>query len=276
MFLSAFTSADSIAQRVDALPTKYRLAETSSFDSHSTLNHRALNERAFDLAETIFNNARVVQYVHDHGGAAVQVRELSDGGLESKNDCSGFISYVLDKVAPKHYDPIRRRQLERTHPQAKVFAHFFAELSTNEPRDGWVSVANYRELRRGDIIAWEKGPSTTDHAGKGNSGHVMMVCEAPLSAEPMTVASRVYRIVNVPVIDSSSVYHFPPEELPPSAGQSHRDGLGKGVIRLVVNEEDRAIGYWEGSYWGEGQKNITRPKLTDIIGFGRIVPLRAR
>jgi hypothetical protein len=242
-----------------------RIAELTSRESDS------LEERAYEFADKIFKDARVVHYEHLHQPAREQVQS-KDGNLVSRNDCSGFISYVLFNIAPKHYHPIREMQPDRNYPQAKTFARFFQRLSAEESHDGWIGVRSFRDLRRGDIIAWEKGQTSTNHSGKGNSGHVMMVRDTPRKLESVIYEGRQLVMVSVPVLDSSSVYHFPPEELPPSAEQSHRDGLGKGDIKLVVDEQGRPIGYWEGTYWGEGQKDVRKPSFSEIIGFGRMIP----
>lgn len=249
-----------------------RIADASANNISELASHEdSLDARAYDFADRIFRNAKEVHYQHLHEPAKEQVRER-DGRLVCRNDCSGFISYVLDSVAPKHYRPIRERQPERAYPQAKTFAQFFHELSADAPYEGWVGVPSYKDLRRGDIIAWEKPPS--GNSNKGNSGHVMMVRDHPGNLERFVIDGRTLLLVSIPVLDSSSVYHFPPEELPPSAEQSHRDGVGKGDVKLVLNERGKAVGYWEGTYWGEGQKEIRKPAFSDMIGFGRLVPDR--
>lgn len=261
--------ADSAGTVTEQSPTK--IAEASTGFSELGAREDSLDVRAYDFAERIFREAKVVQYQHLHEPAKEQVQE-KNGQLVCRNDCSGFISYVLDSVAPKHYRPIRERQPERGYPQAKTFAKFFHELSSDTPRDGWIGVPSYKDLRRGDIIAWEKPPSGNSH--KGNSGHVMMVRDHPGNLERLLIDGRSLVLVSVPVLDSSSVYHFPPEELPPSAEQSHRDGVGKGDVKLVLDEQGKPVGYWEGTYWGEGQKEIRKPAFSEMIGFGRMVPNR--
>ncbi|MBX9670589.1 MAG: hypothetical protein K2X93_23505 [Candidatus Obscuribacterales bacterium] len=44
--------------------------------------------------------------------------------------------------------------------------------------------------------------------------------------------------VRVRVIDSSTTYHFPLEELPPNANLDHRDGLGIGYVRVYLSSKD--------------------------------------
>lgn len=268
LLLSLFLSTAALADP-DLFPSSVKVAELTSHDADSRSSD-SLEDRAYNLADNIFNEARVVHYEHLHEPASEQVHR-KDGTVVSRNDCSGFISYILFSVAPKHYRQIREMQPERDYPQAKTYARFFHHLSADESHDGWVGVRSVSDLRRGDIIAWEKGQTSTNHSGKGNSGHVMMVRNTPGSPERIMHQGRNLLLVNVPVLDSSSVYHFPPEELPPSAEQSHRDGLGKGDIKLLLDEQGKPIGYWEGTYWGEGQKDVRKPSFSDMIGFGRLV-----
>ena len=229
-----------------------------------------LGQRAYEKAEWVFDHASDVHYRHFKHPASEQVHD-EDGRVISNNDCSGFVSYIIHSVAPKHYTPIRDRQSERPYPQAKVYAHFFGSLSQDSAQDGWIKVGSFRELRRGDFIAWVKGGSSPDHGGHGNSGHVMIVRDQPGEPYTQEIGGTKYRLVNVPVLDSSSMYHFQPEVLPPQAGQQHRDGLGKGDIKLVLDEQGKAIGYWEGSFWGEGNKEVRHPTESTAIHFGRLV-----
>lgn len=230
-----------------------------------------MSERVFAAAEKIFGAATIVHYEHLHAPAGEQVRWLRDGGCVAKDDCSGFVSFILHTVGKRHYLAIKEAG-SSIYPKAKTYAQFFVSLTPGQASQGWLRVTSWRDLGRGDIIAWEKGDLAENHHG-GNTGHVMIVAQAP--AEPATVEAegRTYRYVPVRVIDSSSVKHFPPESLPPNAGQEHRDGLGEGTIRLILGENDKVIGYWEGSYWGEGQKDVKKPSLSNIIGMARMVSL---
>lgn len=223
-----------------------------------------VGEQALKLAESIFDKASVVRYVHRDVKAADQVETDDDGTVESLTDCSGFISYIVHAVAPRHYRAVRSREPGWPYPQAKVWATFFDTLDTTEPRDGWLRINSWKELRPGDIIAWKEGD-----AASTNTGHVTMVAGRPGSLQEEAGV----RFVQIPVIDSSSVYHFAPEQLPPKAYQKHRNGLGIGGIRIILSETGAPIGYWEGTYWGEGEKPVKGPTLSNMVRFGRMVSL---
>jgi cell wall-associated NlpC family hydrolase len=229
-----------------------------------------LTERAYAKADEVFKDATSTHYEHLKELARDQVR-FDNGSCSARTDCSGFVSYVLHSISPRHYEEIRLVQPERKYPQASAYEKFFASLSADQPQSGWLRVASIRDLRPGDIIAWAKPPAP-DGSRKGNTGHVMFVAQRPTGVETEDVEGKRIRFVPVRVIDSSSVRHFPPEELPPNSGQSVRDGVGKGVVRIVVDDNDRPIGYWEGTYWGEGQKPLRHPSFTDSIAFARLIP----
>lgn len=223
----------------------------------------ALARLVYEKANSIFENAQKVHYRHVSKRASDQVFMDNQGCLVVDSDCSGFISYVLHSVAPRQYKAVWLSQ-SLAHPKAKAYAEFFADLSTKEVQDGWLGLYSYRQLKRGDLIAWASPQA-------GRSGHIMLVDRPASEVKEITVDGDNYHYVDVYVLDDSSVYHFGPEELPPNAGQTHRNGLGKGYIRLVLDDDGRAIGYWEGYYWGEGGKDITHPKFSKLVSFARLV-----
>lgn len=237
--------------------------------SHPTppYDSTTLNEQAFKLAMTIFERASRVHYGHRDAVAAEQLTTDADGSAEASVDSSGLISYIIHSIAPRHYQVIRQIQPKASYPQARIWARFFDELCSERPVEGWVPVEKWQDLRAGDIIAWEN-----DDAANDNTGHVMMVANKPSVVQELR-GERGFRYVEVPVIDSSPVYHFPPERLPPHAGQRHRDGLGMGCVRIILSESNTPVGYWVGNYSAEDAKAIDGPTACKLIRFARMVSL---
>jgi putative intracellular protease/amidase len=233
-------------------------------DSGVRTDDSELGDEAVRLAQTIFEHATEVRYCHKEKPASRQIVTYDDGAVEANTDCSGFISYIVHKIAPRHYRAVRSREPGHSYPQAKVWARFFDTLDGSEPRDGWLGITDWRQLRPGDLIAWKEGKAESK-----NTGHVMMVFSKP--SAPRQEGG--VRFIEVAVIDSSSVYHFAPEHLPPNAHQNHRNGLGMGNVRIVLSDEGKPIGYWAGTYWGEGHKDVTGPTLSNMVRFARMVPL---
>jgi hypothetical protein len=228
------------------------------------------SDRIFERAEWVFNNAEQVHYKHHKVPAVRQVRSFSNGRCEADTDCSGFVSYLLSEF-PRQYEAIRILQPERNYPQAKIFTQFFNGLKSNTPTKGWLKVSQVAELKRGDFIAWKKPEPADGVKRKSNSGHVAIVIDRQGPVEEMEINGKIIRYQSINVIDSSSVKHFHPECLPPLSMMPHRDGVGKGVVRIILDNANRPIGYWEGTYWYEGSKEIRKPTFTESIAFARLV-----
>jgi len=213
-------------------------------------------------AESLLRSVSDVHYEHLHAPASDQVT-----GNTAHNDCSGFVSYLLAKHAPAQYAAISSKQPQKEYPQAKTYAKFFTELEST--RAGWKKVLNINHVKRGDYIAWAK--QIVPGQKSGNTGHVAIVAAPPGDVRETTVNDKRVLYVEIKVIDSSSVDHFAPDLLPPNAGQKHRDGIGEGYVRIIVDTDHKPVGYWEGTFWNEGGKPISGPSYTPIIGFARLV-----
>lgn len=228
------------------------------------------SEKLFQRADWVFNNAEQVSYAHRKASALNQVKSFSNGRCEADTDCSGFISYVLSEF-PEQYEAIKSLQPDRKYPQAKTYMQFFSRLEPGKAVGGWMRVARIEDLRRGDLIAWKKPQPPDAVKKKSNTGHVAIVVDKRGPIEEIQISGKTYKYQSVYVIDSSSVKHFQPEQLPPLSSMSHRDGVGKGVVRIILDQSNRPIGYWEGTYWYEGGKEIRNPTLTESIAFARLV-----
>lgn len=228
------------------------------------------SERIFERADWVFNNAEQVHYGHRQTSAVKQVKSFSNGRCEADTDCSGFVSYVLSEF-PRQYEAIRILQPERKYPQAKIYMQFFNALKSDVPISGWMKVNQIADLRRGDFIAWKKPQPADGVKRKSNTGHVAIVIDRQGPIEETQIDGKTIRYQSINVIDSSSVKHFQPEQLPPLSMMPHRDGVGKGVVRIILDGSNRPIGYWEGTYWYQGSKEIRKPTFTESIAFARLV-----
>lgn len=261
---------------VEGEPARTR---ANSLEKSNTENHEApssvvrnkehepadLNAKALKFAQSIFDNASEVRYVHNEVPARRQVITEPDGSMIARTDCSGFISYIVDSMAARHYKVVRSLEPGHAYPQAKVWASFFNTLDSQQAHDGWLAISDWRNLKPGDFIAWKEGG-----ANASNTGHVMLAAGKPSAIQQ----SDGYRYFEIQVIDSSSVYHFQPEYLPPKASQRHRNGVGVGCIRIILSDTNEPIGYWAGTYWGEGQKPVRKPTYSKLVRFARMVSLQ--
>lgn len=241
-----------------SLTSAAAIAEAPDFNSTES---SSLPDRIVLDAETLLQSVTDVHYEHLHSPANAQVT-----GKVAHNDCSGFISYLLAKHAPLQYAAISSEQPQKEYPQAKTYAKFFNQLDAR--RAGWQKVLNIKEVKRGDYIAWAK--PVVPGQKSGNTGHVAIVAAPPGNVCQALINDKQILYVPLKVIDSSSVDHFAPDLLPPYAGQKHRDGLGEGFVRIIIDAHNQPIGYWEGTFWNEGGKPISAPSYTPVIGFARL------
>jgi hypothetical protein len=131
---------------------------------------------------------------------------------------------------------------------------------------GFEQVKDPALLSEGAIIAWAK----PNYSGRGNTGHVAIVDGTPGPEHQEMINGQNYNVIDVPVIDASSVSHFN-ETLPPNAHQSQRDGLGKGVVRVIVDSNETPIGYMEGTFSNEEKRAIIEPTMGAEISMARLV-----
>jgi hypothetical protein len=228
-----------------------------------------LSSRFYNKAEEVFENTVSSHYEHLHEGAIDQVQRFGNR-YSTTTDCSGFVSYVLKDVAPNHYYTLCE-MTRRSYPHAATYARFFKDLNGNKSINGWLGISSYRSLQRGDVIAWERTHQSSGYQKKHGSGHVMIVINPPGKPITENFQGMVIKYVEVYVLDSSAVEHFPPQLLPPLANQNQRDGVGKGMIRLILDDQNNVIGFWEGTFSREKNARIKGPSYTNRIGFARLI-----
>ncbi|HEX2746092.1 MAG TPA: hypothetical protein VHN16_17065 [Streptosporangiaceae bacterium] len=131
-------------------------------------------------------------------------------------DCSAYVGYVLQQIAPQHYDTIHNGGGSHG-PLAVDFYHLFRALPPSGA-DGWQPIQPLADARRGDIVAWD-----FPMAGAGdNTGHVFIVVADPRVFDDGVVAVRAY--------DSSNVIHY--DDTRGHGGDSPATGLGSGTIHF--------------------------------------------
>ena len=168
-------------------------------------------------------------------------------------DCSGFIDYALQKVAPAAYAEISISKPSSQRPLAQDFYNLFARsrsvrlAKSTSKTSHWQQVPKVDRLQAGDIVAWLRPPESDSN----NTGHVMIIASGP-RINP----DRADEIL-IPVIDSTSSPH---------ANDTRRQGetgLGRGTIGAIFNDRGKAIAYrWRGGLSQQAQ-------ATDIA-FGRL------
>ena len=139
-------------------------------------------------------------------------------------DCSGFVSYVLQRVTPERYAEIPK-EAKQNRPRAFKYYEFFAALSVG-PSDGWRRLPHLWDCKRGDIIAWR---FKQIESGK-DTGHVLIVAGEP---ELLTDGN-----VAVPVYDSAATPHFDDSRDTPGDPQT---GVGRGTLVFEVDDDGSPV-----------------------------------
>jgi hypothetical protein len=145
-------------------------------------------------------------------------------------DCSGFVSYVLERVAPEHYGAIPR-EVAHAYPRAFEFFDYFVSRAA-QASFGWRRVDRFVDAREGDVVAWREQRVRDDQ----DSGHIFVVAQAPIPIGDGFWLVGVY--------DSSDIPHFDDSR---ERGSEFRSGVGMGGILIRVDAEGRAIGFIFGS-----------------------------
>jgi cell wall-associated NlpC family hydrolase len=163
-------------------------------------------------------------------------------------DCSGYVGYVLQRIAPRHYGTIPSDSAAGR-PLAFDFYDLFSGLP-HEEADGWRAVPPLAGARRGDIVAWR---SELLEPGE-NTGHVFIVAADPEIFDDGVISVLAY--------DSSNILHY--DDTRGQGGNSPATGLGSGRIHFRVGDSG-----WEFQF-GPGDQYHECP-----IAVGRIEPFSA-
>jgi len=130
-------------------------------------------------------------------------------------DCSGFVSYLIQQVAERHYQMLAKSTAD-PRPLARDYYRFAAALAPSI-HQGWRRIIQLADAMPGDIVAWNHRDAST-----GDTGHVFVVAN--------DAVARPDGEYLIPVYDSSSRKHFDD-----SRGDGHKfaDGVGSGQSRFA-------------------------------------------
>jgi hypothetical protein len=194
-----------------------------------------VGENIADAAEKLISDIRQTHYQH-------KTYVVPSEGIYDM-DCSGFVDYLLRRVAPQQYANL---PIETGHarPRAAMYFDLFHGLPDNHAT-GWKSIDRLANAERGDILAWSLEASTQK---PGDTGHVVIVASPPILAN-----KHEYKIA---VYDSSGIHHD--DDSRPKG----MNGIGKGVITFRVDDPGAPAGF---------QFNSLARFHLEPIAIGRIV-----
>jgi len=176
---------------------------------------KAIHDTVAAESKRIVDNVRYTDYRHH-----TEVDEFTGTYIM---DCSGFVSYVLERVAPAHFAMIPK-EVDQPRPRAFEFYEYFSALKAES--DGWHPIHRIAHVRKGDIISWRHLGSMELHK---DTGHVLIVAQTP-----SVQADDVY---SVSVYDSSDIPHN---------DDTRRDGVtgvGMGEIKFRADCDGRPTSF---------------------------------
>jgi hypothetical protein len=162
-------------------------------------------------------------------------------------DCVGLVYDTLRYATPVAWRSIvEAAALPRGRiPGPARYRAFFANLHQS-PLQGWQAVDKVADLRRGDVVAWERKLEFS-------TGHALVLAEDPVREADGVWWAAVY--------DASSSAHT--DDTRPNDPRaevlertSRRSGLGRGVMGIIA---DPATGGLTGFRWSRKAKPVTAP-----------------
>ncbi len=168
------------------------------------------------------------------------------GAPQCRTDCSGFIDALL-----KHIYGLKSAQLKEWFGTGRPVAKdYYAVIAAEH---GFRRIPLVSQVRAGDLLA------VTYPSGSTNTGHVMLVADAPRPREataPIVAGTRQWEVT---VIDESESGHGKTDTRH-NPDKSMRDGLGRGVLRIYTDAAGQIAGYsWSTLKASKFQSAQTRP-----------------
>lgn len=136
-------------------------------------------------------------------------------------DCSGFLAYVIKKTIP---EALKEVEISPKHkrPLAVNFYDTIVRAGTQKVPH-WQNISRLEDAAPGDVLVWVNPP------GKDNTGHVMIIMEAP--------APEGKQLFKLKICDSSKSPHQDDTRAKGS------NGIGIGIIWIDTDEKGSPVAY---------------------------------
>jgi len=187
-----------------------------------------------------------------------QFRDMKSTGYQHKTevdpeaqsyryDCVGFVAYALKQAAPQaRASAFKALEIKRGRiPSPPKYVAFFQSLAKT-PQQGWQSVSKVKDLRPGDVVAWEYKTETS-------SGHAVIIAGVPVELGEGIWSVKVYDSTSSPHADDSRPQDARTTVL---ATSGKRSGLGHGMMAFSA---DRVSGALNGYRWSPKSKTKIVP-----------------
>lgn len=218
----------------------------------STLAQAPTTPRHLSEARKLVQHLDLKNTNYEHGTPKV----VWEGVCESHTDCSGFIDALLTRSYGYDADAFKR-WFDSRRPSARRYHDAIAE------QRGFVEIKSVASLLPGDLLAIKY------LVQKENTGHVMLVADAPrriTPKEPLVAGSEQWQVA---VIDSSHTGHGSTDTRHKKGadGKDH-DGLGQGVFRIYSNGRGEVIGF----AWSTLNASKFQQPQEEHLVIGRLKP----
>ena len=246
----------------------------------STSVTQALNDDARKPpASNSYSHQRLLGPRKRLGEPHVQLEPSDAHSMLASTDCSGWLSFVLNTVSPLHEAVLqsqrRRDEYNRVYsedfalresrrPWSRAFVVTQYLRSDHAPATGFEPVANFEDLRQGDIGAYAMGryakPSDESRPKPRDTGHVFVVVAPPTVLDPTTkgydgrgtLHEAATKVIAVPIVDSSATVHFDPDSRKNDKGRyslpkvrpharAEAGGVGAGTIWFSLSKDGRVL-----------------------------------
>ncbi len=135
-------------------------------------------------------------------------------------DCSGFVCFVLKKLAPQHYKDVPKGEHKRP-LAANFFEHFMSQPLVKR----WRRIDRLADAQPGDLIAWRRDELTPGE----NTGHIVFV-----DAPPIREGDGQFKVA---VLDSTASAHGS------DTRKEGATGIGRGTMWFSVDAQGRPVAY---------------------------------
>lgn len=162
-------------------------------------------------------------------------------------DCVGFVAYALKQAAPEaRASAFKALALARGRiPSPPKYVAFFKSLA-QAAQPGWQAVTQARELRPGDVVAWE-------HRTPTSSGHAVIIAGVPAAGPDGTWIVKVFDSTSSPHGDDSRPNDPRATVL---AANGRRGGLGHGLMAFAADPQTGAL---TGYRWSPKSRTVLAP-----------------
>lgn len=194
---------------------------------------------------------------YDHKGCYIHWKgENGATRYENHTDCSDFLNLLLEHTY--HFSPDDYKQWTG-HERPTASQWHQAVLRGR----GFDHIELFSDARIGDYLIVKYPP------GQSNTGHVMLICDAPRRRDATKPIEPGTDQWEVPVIDSSESGHGKTDTRRRPDGTFNR-GAGEGILRVFTGPDGKIAGY----SWSTEGVSVYRsgPEYDMVIGRLNAVP----